>query len=288
MKLSTKTLQDLVNLIPRHIRGRQDPILFPVSRFNAIARELEKYCDVAYLTNEAIIPFEDNITDYAIPTNVRQIRGLYPVESGEVTPLKTAPQRYEELNNYIRLSTLPVVADDAVNITGTVPAASGSTVTTLIDTGNSELGDGDDNDLRSRGIILTRSSGIIDYMIIVNNDTDAFSLRVNGDFSAAPVTGDTYRIVSAYNMMQFAMYLPTLTLPTESLDMPQDFETVFELGLHWKYLVQQNENEREIVNMQRLYEQAKTRFCSDQNRFRGDNKIVEPRRIPNPFSFNDQ
>jgi len=288
MKLSTKTLQDLVNLIPRHIRGRQDPILFPVSRFNTIARELEKYCDVAYLTNEAIIPFEDNITDYAIPSNVRQIRGLYPVESGDVVPYKAAPQRYEEMNNYIRLSSVPVVADDAVNITGTIPAASGSTVTTLIDTTNANLGTGEDNDLRSRGIILTRSSGIIDYMIIVNNDPAAFSLRVNGDFSVAPAEGDTYRIISAYNVMQYAMYLPTLALPTDSLAMPQDFETVFELGLHWKYLVQQNENENETTKMQRLYEQAKTRFCSDQNRFRGDNRIVEPRRIPNPFSFNDQ
>ncbi len=302
MKLSTKTLQNLKDEIPRQLTGPYSEEDFPVEKFNEISAHLEKYCDTNYLTAEIIIPMEDQITDYPLDDKVRQVRGLYTIPTGGVLdangqvvtassvssvpasthPDKDNPIRFDVFGNILRIGFVPSTSEPIFEDSRTINDATGSTLLKLYDVGGGSPLDTDEN-LRGKAIIITYNSGVVDYLIIATNDGDDEYIRVNGQMSEIPDTNTVYSIYNDFFVLEYTVYLPTISLLTDTIDVPVDFESVYKWGLYWKYYAQEGENKVEIDRYQKLFEQEAMRFASDQNRYRSDNFITIPRSIPRMF-----
>jgi len=142
--------------------------------------------------------------------------------------------------------------------------------------------------LQGKAIVITHSASVIDHRIIADSSESEQSITINGEMSAAPTTATVYTIYNNFWVLEFAIYLPTLTAITDVIGVPQDFEEVYRLGLFWQYYAQEGENKVEIDRYQKLFDDEKMRFCSDQNRFRSDNNFMQPRTIPNIFTTRNE
>jgi len=302
MLLSTKTIGDLKNRIPRQLTGRYHATKWPIDRFNEISSHLEQYCDIDYMTAQMIIPMEDKINRYKLDNKVRQVRGLYLIPSAsavafpsgtsngnylpEVSPDKENTIRFDQFGNFIDIQNIPSVSDPIFTSSRLVLLDTGSTLKKLFDieAGGSPLDT--KTNLRGKGVVVTHSTGAVDHLIIADSDGTEMSLTVNGEMSAIPDLNTVYSIYNDFWVMEYAIYLPRLDVDgalTQTIDVPIDFEEVYRTGLFWHYYTQEGENKVEIDRYQKLFDEQKSRFTSDQVRFRSDNKITIPRSIPSFF-----
>lgn len=312
MKMSVQTLQQLRDLVPRHLIGRRNNDTFPQEVFNNTSAHLEKYCDTDYMTEQMIIPMVDGITRYKLDDRVRQTRGLYTIPLDgilnasrrvvvagnrqsafpNIHPDKSNPIRYDQEGNFIKISRSPAVDEPILVENQTKGAGVGSTLSTLIDTntGSPLLVD---QSLRGKGAIVTNfafPSGAVttvDHLIIASNNSTAGSMTFNGEMSQIPVNpngnGTRYSIYNNFWILEYAIYLPRLSALTDVIGVPQDFEEVYRWSMVYQYYLQDGENTAEINRYERKFDQEIMRMCSDQNRFRSDNKITVPRPVPRPF-----
>lgn len=302
MKLSTLTLQKLKDMVPRQLTGRYSVEDFPASIFNEISAHLEKYADTNYMTDEMIIPQENGITRYRLDDRVRQPRGLYEIPKDgtlnasrhvvvagnahqsipSLHPDKSNPIRFDQFGNDLVINHSPAVSFSIHTDSRNIVDSTGSTTKKLFDVDASGPLDEDEN-LRGKGIIVTHDNGDVDHLIIAENNSTENSLRVNGEMSVAPNDNTVYSIYNDFWILEFTIYLPTVSALGDSLNIPKDFEQVYRWGMFWYYYAQEGENKVEIDRYQNLFEQEKSRFCSDQNRFRSDNFITVPRDVPRLF-----
>jgi hypothetical protein len=283
VKASTQALKDVIALLPLVLAKRYDPNVFGVAAANKILSEVEQSCDPDFFTEESGLVLLSGVTDYELPNTVRQIRGLYQVQAGDVVTDRDHPVSHSMLNNRIRLSDLPDMSSTA-DIVGTVPSGAPSDKTKVYD--NAKLGSAvAANALLSRLIRVTHASGVVEYKILKGNTPSSFTADINGSLTTLAAVGDTYLITANFLIIEHTRYLNRLTpgSTTGIIDLPQDFEGLFHAGMFFRYHAQADNLSTETKFWQEEYARLTNSFMVDTTKVRGTNIQNSPRPIPSLF-----
>lgn len=285
MKASTKTLQDFRALLPLVLAGRYQ-VPFAVQVGNEVLSEIEQLCDPDYLVGETGLLLLDGVTNYPLDAAIRQIRGVYEVPAGEVAPDRNHPVAHRIVGNDLRLDEAPTLSEED-DITGTVPAAPPADLAVVYDNTAGKLDSAlDEDELAGRLIRVTHASGAVEWRVLKGNTPGSYTADINGRLAAQAAQGDTYLISASYLLIEHARYLTRIaaaTYNTVAVDIPQDFENLFRVGLAYKHHLQADSLSKECKKMEEEYEFLKTSFRADTTKVRGTSIRNTGRSMPSLF-----
>lgn len=284
MKASVLTLDGARNFIPAALRQRySDDFLVAIG--NEVLGDIEQECDPDYFRGEFGLLLLDGITDYALDSSIRHIRGIYEVPAGDVIPDREHPFAFEVLGSKLRLKEVPIFNEDDADITGTTPAGTYTDRTVVKDTTAGKLDSAlDEDELQSRLLILTHVlSGVKEYRILRGNTPDDFTADLNGELDSVQLVNDTYRVTVNFLILEHTRYLSRFTAKTSVLPLSQDFEKLLRIGLTFKYHFQADEMSREATEWQQKYQDELDRFRIDTTKPRGMAPRNRPRSLPSLF-----
>lgn len=282
MKASTMTLDDALNVLPRTLRQRYSGGNFPQSAGNIILGELEKELEDKHFIGETGLLLKANTTDYVLPATVRQIRGLYMVLAGDVSPYRAAPVPFQELGTTLRLEAVPTLSENE-DITGTIPAGGDGSLLTLFDDTAGKLDEDtlDEDALAGRYLQVTHLGGTVESRILSGNTPEDTTADINGALLAEAAEGDSYLITSNFLVMEVLNYLTRFTETTDTLPIPQDWEACFIAYLRYKYEAQSEEGSTNTAFWFREARRELNTIKAD-GRHRRDNPVRRGRALP-PF-----
>lgn len=288
MIASTQTLTNFLDNLPRTLRGRYSANndAFGITRANHILSQIQKEIDSDFYRGHFPLILSDGITWYeksSIDSSIRKILGIYEVPPDGVNPDMSNPVPFRDKGTHLELRNIPVVDTDD-DFTGTVTAASGALLDRFIDTGSATLAALDDDKLRSTLCGYTDASlGTTTYFVVAGNDSSEGIISLNGNVAELPVAGDTYSITYNYFMVFAKRYITRVSGLSTAIDIPQDWEELFELGLRWKFAMQTEENDKDVGAALKAYNTELMRVKGDEQRKHGDNPNISPRDIPSIY-----
>lgn len=284
MKASAKTLQNFQELLPLVLARRyQTPFLVQVA--NEVLGEIEKSCESDYLVGELGLVLRDGVTDYALDAAIRHVRGIYEVPAGAIVPDRDHPILHRVFGSTLRLDEPPTLSGDA-DISGTVPVGATADKTKVYDNGASKFGSYEADELAGRLVRVVHAAGTTEYRILKGNTPASSVVDINGELAALALAGDTYLVTADFFIIEHARYLSRVTTSnynTAAVDIPQDFEDLFRVGLTYKYHLQADSMSKETQKLEEEYEALKALFRADTTKPRGTSVRNTGRSMPSLF-----
>lgn len=283
MRASARTLQNFLDLIPASLARRYNPSLFGVGAGNEVLSEIEQACDPDLFIGETGLLLSSGVTDYALGSSVRHVKGLYGVADGEAAPDTGHPIAHSIVGNKIRLSSEPTLSSEA-DITGTVDSGAPSDLSKVYDNTAGILNTLQADALKGRLIRVTHTAtGVVEDRILKGNTPGSFTADINGVLDSLAVVGDTYLITANFLVLVHNRYVRRLTATTDVVDVPLDFEFLFRAGLTHKYYLQADSLSKETKQWEDKYAEQMQLFRIDTTKPRGTSIRNSPRSIPSLF-----
>lgn len=285
MNPSVRTLGNIIDMLPLVLARRYVKEVFGVNAANEVISEIEQLCEPDYFVGESGLLLRAGVTNYPLPSSVRQIKGLYEVPAGDVVPDKDHAIDHSLQGNTLRLAE-PIALTDDDDITGTVPASPPSDLTVVYDTAKFGSTLVSEDELAGRLVKLTHAAGTVEYRVLKGNTPDDFTADINGELAAQAAAGDTYLITSNFLIIEHTRYLsrfPSGTVATV-IDLPQDFEYLFRSGLFFKYNSQADTLSKETTFWKNEYAAQMGNFVADTTKIRGTSVRNSGRSLPSLFT----
>lgn len=272
-KWSVKTLADLISLIPRDMQTRYSGTAFSREKANSVLAELEQIADPDFFKTEGYIVLTEGLKEYAFGDSIRQIRGIFQVESGDTTPDKKHPVLFEIIGKVIRLSSDFTMSGDD-DVAGTATGGS------LLDL-TGDFSAYEEDELLGRLATITHLAGGTSQAIIRSNTTTTISFARS--LSTTVANGDTFSITNNYLVTEYVRYLARFETSASVFDMPIDYEQLMVVGLKAQYYEHQDPASTEAKNYRGIYGKLVESFQANENRQRNYHPRQSGRSFPSLY-----